>query len=258
MELTGIGKMLIFVFVFLGCFVTLLALIPNQFAIATKEYSTFGSTIPDVWNGIDLLAYNFTGAWNFTIPAGEGWENFDIGGRNLRFDYVNTALKGKYLRLYHRYGFGLLWNEAMDWYNREGILKSYQQAGSATIGEYQLDEEYATYGDMKFNVICLGLGGGSSYFQVTTLFAFNTTLYSSPTEAWDNSALDILIGITFDQSSTALNAWYIVTSLLTFNTLEVFGNTGASAIAMNFILALPFWASIAFIAFVILMELIPF
>lgn len=254
------GRMLIFTFVLLGTFVTLLGLIPPDFYVETKEYSVFGGGIPSVWNGVDLLAYNFTEAWNYTLLTTDEIINFDVGGRNLQIEYTHA---GSRITLFHRYGFGLIWKEAMDWFNREGTEVSQQYIGQATIFGDDLDEDWNSYNSTKFRVICKGQGSGgvfgsSEYFEVMTLFGFNQTAYNNCTHAWNNDDLDILVGIEFDQSSTQLNAFYLLTQLLLFNTVEVFGSSGTEALALNFILTLPIFATIAVIAFVVITELIPF
>jgi hypothetical protein len=251
--------MMIFAFVFLGAFVAIIGLTPAELVSAGKEYSAFGSDVPDVWNGINLLAYNFTGAWNFTLSASaSGTEYFDVGGRNLALDWLHGFGTGR-LRLSHRYGFGLLWHEDMNWYNKEGFQKSWESYGlGQIITTAELDEDYEAHDSIQFTVVCLGLGSGSSYFKVTALLAFNETAYTSPSNAWDDSHLDILVGIEFSDANTAMNAWYLMTQLLTFNTVEIFGTATPEAVALNLLMALPFYASIGFIATAIILEILPF
>jgi len=253
-----IAAIMVFCFIFLGSFVALLGLIPSDFAVASKEYSSLAEQVPDYWNGVNLMQYNLTDAWNYTLTYPTSTPvDFDTGGRNLKL--VIDAITAPYvLGLDHMYGWNLLWAEAMDWYNRNGVLKSYQEAGFARISTNEIDEDYEDNGDMQFTVKCLGLGQGSSTFQVMVFFSFNTTTYDTPSAAWFNDDLQILVGITLDNTNSALDAWALITGLLTFNTVEVFGNSGPEALAMNVILALPFWACIAIVAAVFLFEVLPF
>jgi hypothetical protein len=253
--------MMIFAFVFLGAFVAIIGLTPAELVSAGKDYSAFGENIPDVWNGIDLLAYNFTGVTTIQLNATDyAFYDFSLGNRNLRlYTYNNIYTSVRYLLLSHRYGAFLAWEESLDWYNRNQQLVSWHTAsGAAAIGENELNADYAAFENIEFIPTCLGLGGGSSYFKLTALFQFNTTTYTTPEEAWNSSELYLLFGITLSDSNTAMNAWYLITQLLTFNTVEIFGTATPEAVALNLLMALPFFASIGFIATAIILEILPF
>lgn len=254
---SGMAKMLIFCFVFIGAFALMLPLIPGEFAVSTKEYDEASDTVPDTWYGRSLIRYNFTGGWIETLDDFEVGLDNSTGGRNLRLAWDEVLYPtGHIVNLFHRYGFNLWWTEAMDWYNRAGELVSFSYGGVATLHETAIDADYVDYGtnSTEFDVVCLGLGSGSSYFWVKVLFAFNTTEYALPSEAWDNAALDILVGITAENANTAIDAWQLITSLLTFNTVEVFGSSGPEILALNAIIVLPIYAAIIIPAAVFTLE----
>lgn len=255
---SGIAKMGIFAFSFLVFFGLFIALIPSDFGYTGRTYAQPQNKIED-WKGMDLMRYNFTETWNTTLVYGVGGNtyNFPVGGRNLYFKSYFSAYEN-YIRLAHRYGFGLLWYEYMDWYDENEVLRSFQQSGVATITTNELDADFITFGNLEYGVICKGAGSGSSYFQVTAIFSFNTTLYASPSNAYYNDALDILIGINPVNINVNFDIWGLITSLLTFNTVQVFGSSGTEVLLLNMAIVAPFWAAIIIFAAAILLELIPF
>jgi len=248
---SGIGLMGVFAFILLVAFAGIISLIPAEFANAT-DYPNPAEKVPESWNGIQIGGYNFTESWNITMTNDDVSYYFDIGGRNLRFSTNTLLYKPSHIRLFHRYGFGLLWEEAMDWYNTDN-----ENLGS-TIYTTNLDETYEEYGNLEFEVICLGLGSGSSYFKVISLLSFNTTTYDTPYDAWYNDDLDILIGINAENTNYQKDIWYLISNLLTFNTLYVFGTTELFAQILNGILASIIYGCIIIFATAVILEVIPF
>jgi len=88
-------------------------------------------------------------------------------------------------------------------------------------------------------------------FQCRAYFGFNDTKYSSPTEAWDNYELDILIGMKFDQVNTSINAWSLISMLLFFQLPEVHW-------IINALIAIPIWITVAYLIYVLIIKIIPF
>lgn len=256
---SGIARMGIFAFIFLIAFAGIISLIPNEMNSYGYQYN-YGNPkdkIPDSWNGIDLTHFNFTGSWNWTITGSAFTKFFDIGGRNLGL-YGSHTILDKHLTLSHRYGFLLAWDENLDWYDESHKLVSYHYGSESRIGDTQLNNAYTQFGgNITFTVLCLGLGSGSSKFNMTTLFSFNTTLYDTPTEAWDNSALKIFVGINSINSNWQRDIWNIITNLLGFNTLAIFGTSEPYALILNgVIVGIIASASIIFITAVAL-EILP-
>jgi len=250
---SGIGLMGIFCFVLLISFAGIISLIPAEF-VNTIGYSNPADKVPETWNGIELGGYNFTAGniWNITMTNNDVSYYFDIGGRNLRFATNTILFKPSHMRLFHRYGFGLLWEEAMDWFNTDN------EDLSSVIYTTILDETYEEYGNLEFEVICAGLGSGSSYFKVTSLLSFNTTDYDTPTEAWTNDDLDILIGINAENTNYQQDIWYLISNLLSFNTLYIFGTTDLFAVILNGIIAGFIYVCVIVFATAIILEVLPF
>lgn len=248
---SGIGLMGIFAFVLLVAFAGIVSLIPTEFVNAI-DYPNPSDKVPESWNGIQIGGYNFTESWNITLINDETYYDFDIGGRNLRLSLNKKILQPNYIILYHRYGFGLLWTEAMDWFNTNN-----EDLGS-TIYNTNFDETFEEFENLEFEVICLGKGSGSSYFKVISLLSFNTATYQTPSEAWTNDDLDILFGINAENTNYQKDIWYLISNLLTFNTLYVFGTTDVFAIILNGIFASFIYGCILIFATAIILEILPF
>ena len=258
---SGIARMGLFAFVFLIAFAGIISLMPNEMNSYGYDYQ-YGNPkdkIPDSWNGISLGGYNFTDSWNFTISTDNQWfADNDIGGRNLRFYSTHNYLGEKYLILTHLYGFGLLWEEDLNWFNKNNEQVSYLVGIRQHMDYTALNENFEEFGNMEFEVICEGLGSGSTYFKMITLFSFNTTLYSTPTLAWDNSALEILIGINAENTNYQKDIWNIISNLLTFNTVAIFGTNELYAIVLNGIISAIIYSAVIIFATAVILEVLPF
>jgi len=88
-------------------------------------------------------------------------------------------------------------------------------------------------------------------------FIYNSTEYSSWSEAWDGGELEVYVGMGWNDAIEKMNAWSLIWNVLTFQAPEVFG-TGAAANVMNAIIAIPLWASFAIIGAIMILWFIPF
>jgi len=86
--------------------------------------------------------------------------------------------------------------------------------------------------------------------QMRVYFGFNTTKYSKPSEAYYDDGLSCLYGIGFDQINTSTNAWNLIGSLLFFQMPDVHP-------AINALIAIPLWALIAYLIYVLILKAIP-
>lgn len=228
---------------FLGLLVLLMSYIPQAMYTMGDEHSV---DVPDQWQGIDIQS--FVDTWNSTSLA-NNLTDFDIGGRNLRWDSVEAS---DYMILYHRYGFLLLFIEAGDWYNRAGVKVSQETSlippliRPEHINGDDLDNDYSTYEDIRFTIRF----DSEAIFQVTALFDFNETTYNNPSDAWNNNELNVLIGIGFDDVNTSYNIWDLISMLLFFRMPNV------SPILMG-IIAIPIWVAIIYLAYVLAIKVIP-
>lgn len=263
---SGIAKMGLFAFIFLIAFVGFLALIPSGMIANVKEYGNPAEAIPDSWYGTSLEGYNFTETWNITLDAeGLKTEYFNIGNREMFFDYQHgyQVLYGwnGFMRMSYRYGLGLWFHDDMRWINSKGIRVSDYVIDAETFTTSQIEEQYEQK-ETVFKVQCLGKGGAwllgsSSYFYVTAILGWNTTLYASPTIAWNNGDLNVLVGINPQNVSFARDVWFLLTSIMTFNTAEVFGSTEFWAVILNGIVCSFIFGSAIIFATAVALEVLP-
>lgn len=246
---SGIARMGIISIMCLIIFAGLVALIPFEFNANAKEYSDVSKQVPDVWNGISLGSFNLTESWNTTLNWNSPIERgFDLGNRNLGLqeEYHIGSIQG--LRLWHKYGAGLIYTELMDWYDLDMIL-----IRASELRSNNLDDEFEQNNNLFYKVQCEGQGvgllGSSTKFFVYAIFSFNQTVYDLPSDAWYNNDLDILVGINPEQSGMGNDILFYLTALLTFNSYQVFGTTDLWAVYLNGIISSFFWIpSIIFVA----------
>jgi len=247
---SGIAKMGAFAFILLVSFAGIISIIPAEI-VNVIGYANPSEKIPETWNGIELQGYNFTDIWNITITNDDISISFELGGRNFRFGAWTILTKPSYMKLNHRYGFLLLLEEAMHWFIEEDL-------GAELWYEGNLDDAYEEYEELEFEVICYGNGWGSNYVKVTSILSFNSTTYETPSKAWYNDDLDILIGINPENTNYQKDIWQLISNLLTFNTLYVFGTTDLYAVILNGILASIIYVPIIIFATAIILEVLPF
>ena len=80
-------------------------------------------------------------------------------------------------------------------------------------------------------------------------FNYDEETYSSVEDAWNHHGLSFFIGIEFDQIATGLNAWDLIGMVLFFKMPNVHP-------LLNYIIAVPIWASIAWLAFALIIAVI--
>jgi len=258
---SGIAKMGLFAFILLLAFAGLVSIIPAEYN-NTITYGNQAEKVPDTWYGVSLGRYNFTEVKNYTLTLTDDLKAFDIGGRNLLLEWdISNIVYTRDLKLSHRYGlfYILGQKEAMDWYNDNN-----ENLGSL-ISYINLNDDYEDFGIIEnktafidFQVICLGLGSGSTYFKVTSILSFNSTAYSSPENAWNNEDLNILIGIGAENANYQQDIWFLISNLLAFNTFYVFGTTATYAVILNGIIAGFIYANVIIFATAVILEVLPF
>lgn len=186
------------------------------------------------FEAIDMQSFAET--WNSSLDGGVlNIQNIDIGGHD--FDIWSSSISGE-MQMYH---WDYWWifpvgKHYMTWTDKRGT-----NCGDTLTSE-ELEANYEVGEAIEFKVSC-------PHFFVKSFFNFNTTLYDSPTEAWDADALWILVGINFDQAQTGFNAWAVIGMLLFFSLPEIHW-------FVNALIAIPIWAAIAYISFILLLRAI--
>lgn len=114
---------------------------------------------------------------------------------------------------------------------------------SVTLAEIDADD---TDGTVSYNMEYTTIGGSAG----TAVFYWNTTLYDNSTQAWMNDGLYILHGVGFDSSATS-DAGSLLISLLTLSVPDV-------PEIVQVLLLTPIFASVVYLLWYIIKEMIPF
>ena len=228
----------VFAVTFIVVFATLLATIPAglqgpdetpDMVIPVDPSLVTGFSNSENWNGSDMSG---------GVPPLNRYE-YDLGGFSWIFrevDVLTFDLGAKVL-----IG-GVLWLGQMDSSKFISPLGG-DRGGYLTTSEIDADDENGT---VKYSLI--SIGGG--YSQGSMIFYWNTTTYTNSTDAWDNDALYMLHGIGFAESATS-NIGVLLINLLLLQLPDV-------PLLVNILLVTPIWASIIFVLWFIIKEMIPF
>jgi len=200
--------------------------------------------VPDYFEGIDIQSFAET--WTYTLNGTEnfeplfldGWvEEKDVGepegfgGYDLNLYYRAANFSDKFIILDH------YWHEwiilpflhSLNWIDNSGIDVtepiSWDKSG------------------IKYIIMC-------DHFQAKAFIGYNTTTYSTFEEAWNDAEASLMLGIGFQEVQTSLNAWGIISMLLFFQMPNVHW-------VINALLVIPFWICIAYLAYVLVIKVIP-
>jgi len=230
---------LIVVVTFMSVFVILVLMMPYQFVIGTP--SSVQVTVPDYFEISNIMTYNLSETKLITLNQ-TIWD-FSLGGHNLFVDnfHPEAYIDAIQIRHYSWWGPFIVNAHPMKWYDRVGQLISQGELNAHLLYIDKLDAH--DYGE-AYTVRC-------DHIYFSTVFGYNQTLYSSYLDAFTHEALDLWMGITWDQQATSFNAWQIVGMLLTFQAPNIHW-------AINSIIAIPIWVCIAYLAYVLIIKIIPF
>lgn len=228
---------LITVVSFLGVLSILFALIPSQFYTAAQGRQI---NLPDEFDAIDIQS--FADSENFTIDFDGGIDyvrDFVLGGWNIYFRVFNvdetivTAHYASFWIVRWSYHFA-------DWYDA---------ASAINYGSVLTYTELNSVWDGESDIIVFNAKTDQTQWRV--YFWWNLTDYDTPSDALNNDAMGVVYLIGFDQINTTVNAWTLVSMLLFFQMPDVHP-------AINAIIAIPLWACVAYLVYVLILKAIPF
>lgn len=171
---------------------------------------------------------------NFTL----GFYYYELNGR----EWVSTGL-GAGIELYSKILFaGFLWLggiEPVKFISSEGV----DRGSSLLFTEIETD---ADEGTISYDMLYVDTGNAAGSF----IIYWNSTLYSDPTDAWDNDVIYFLHGVGLE-STAVIDIGSLLLDLLTLQIPEV-------PLLVNVLLAVPIWSSIIYLIWFIIKEMIPF
>jgi len=231
-------KPLVLVISFLGLFALLISIIPGQFF--TESYGGRGVDVPEYFEAVDITSFFET--YNFTIDDKDMFQKeWDLGGHNW---IMNADYGDEFIGLGKKNYWWFLWvgTEKLIFRSSRGINRGQFLNRQELDADYDNTTSYCEY-------VCEGEDNPS--LSTTMYFGYNTSLYDTPSEAWENEELYVLQGLGFDQVSTSRNAWNLVGMILFFQMPDVHP-------IINAIIAIPLWVSIVYLTYVLILKAIPF
>jgi hypothetical protein len=231
---------LITVVTFLGVFALLLTILPGAFMTAANNKTV------DVPSGLfetaDVYAYAETASFMMndsapTLPLDPEicyWE-FTLGGHQLQLSYVIPNATS------YNYGF-YLWHIYYEWWIFPADHKMTFYDGNVDMGTDILATQL-TENQIILRAKC-------SHLFVDVGFAYNDTLYSSFTNAWDHGAVYALFGIEFDQVNTSYNAMGLISNILFFSLPE------ETPVIIKAIISIPIWVAVGYLVFIFILRTI--
>jgi len=224
----------------LSCIVLLILWLPApDFAesiIEARQYSTpedFDITEIIAYNDTYSLTFNYTMDMPYHIDADESGIGHDLW---LQLDKYWISLDHFWYWFFIPVGF-----HDMEWYDTSHSEKiSYQEAYMEKLDMETLD--IYDYGSI-FWMEC-------EHLQLKIVFSYNTTMYASHFDAFDNEALTMSVGVEWELEKTTYNAWDLIAMLLFYNFPETHW-------MINAILKVPIWVCIAYLSYVLIIKVIP-
>lgn len=220
----------------LSIFSILVNFMPNEFVYTGKEYAEIGYA--ETWSPSGLWYGNITSSDNGTIHRTDYAINLHLTDYDIDLKVIWYAVPDILsIQRYWYTFYGLVYN--YDWLRLEDdsiyITKEYAlenlYEGNENVSMFTMhDSVYSAY-----------------YVQIT----FNTTKHESFDDAWDSGELEIWIGVGYEDVIAYHSTWALVTQILLFQAPEIHP-------VINAIIAVPIWACVAIMVFLLLRRALPF
>lgn len=223
---------------FLGILVLLIGWIPAQFYASDYEGRTIN--VPEYFEAIDLERYAVTK--NYSLDGSHTFKDSyyifteEIGGNTFDFCYrpANTSAHFFFMRHVDFWWIFAIGSHYMNLY-WEGIDRG------VFLTDEEVNDDY-DMGALTYMVKC-------EHVQLDVMFAFNETLYSSPSDALDHYDLYLLVGAEWDEVQTSMSAWDVIGMLLFFQLPNIHWT-------INAIIAIPIWLCIAYVSYILILRTI--
>lgn len=225
---------LIVVFCIIAVSITLIALMPSEFYTATATSPETGSATPT-----GLMAWNETYVLNIT---GTFAYYFQVGGYNIR---VEKWPQGLNIETYDSWWI-FVWNfDIFKWFKNGVEVSTYYHMpiGDKWLLEpSQMDSDFASGEGLNYEI-------KNSKTQLRVNLAFNTTLFTNPSDAYTGNAMGLIFNIDFDDRNTSINALNLIGMLFTASIPNVDPT-------INLLISFPIWACTGYLVFIFVLRII--
>lgn len=242
-----LGAMLVFSVIYIMAFIGMVALIPPEFFIASQSYNSFN--IPDFWTPTDVQTVRHY--LNKTIESQTVFDfNTAENPANFKFRIIWFSVPYKYFDVRHITW--TLWGflETTDTQVISAPANTTETTSRMTK-EYALGAWHSALNASVFTFRC------DHIKEKAWLFDSNTTR-NDLAVAWDDNELALGIGFGYEDYELRISMWEIIGNLLMFQAPVVFDFSGTIATFLNGIIATPFYISFAYLAYRLIIKIIPF
>jgi hypothetical protein len=250
-----LSKAIVFVFSFLGIVGLLLAFMPSEFLTAFWEPGYIEKEVTETFSIADIQMYDslatgtFTSypeedTYSFGLPSGQwlgvGWDDYPVFPA-VRSIYLKHDMGG-WITTYHGLKF--------DVEKIRGYPYGYTNTNERLYVTDLTNRWDSTINMSVFSAQC-------DHISTNIIFEIYNSSYATIADSFNAGFLNYTMSYQMNMSTTGLNAWSVVGSLLTFQAPNV-GWTGTGGLIMNSIIAFPVWAMIAYLLYKLITGLIPF
>ena len=229
---------------FLGVFGVLTATAPHE--LIQTNSSQRQINVPNYFEAEDVTAYSDT----VTINASQcdwvvdtAWANFKVGGYDCQLRWLKEAPYRIFFTRLEYWWIFITGSEDCKWYYEGSPIYKEPVEGSYCVYVDDI-EQYFEDGSAKFQVEC-------SRFRMAIAIAYNSSKYSSFKDAFLAKEWFAFIGVTWDQINTSINIWELIGKLLFFQMPDL-------PPVLNAVIAIPIWAAITILVFILVLKVIPF
>lgn len=238
------GGMAIFVITFLALWILLMTLMPSSFYVMSKQYSDY--EVPDYFTQEDIQTIKHFQDANVT--RGDTIVLDFNPDANFKFDVVWATAYDSITFRHWTWELGPFYDaHAMEVDNADYILGDWWISKSLALANWDGSLNASTF----YPVRCPDI-------TVKVWFTDPNQTRNNLSTAWDEGKVTVAMGFGFDDYETKLSAWDIVGRLLTFQSPEIFGLTGAAATVINLVITLPFYVCVAYLIYRLILLAIPF
>lgn len=223
----------VFAVSFIVIFAALLATIPADLQGAESEAANIFPIDPSI-------VTDFADGENYTKSAFSGSPllyQYSLGAKDWRCNYYSTVFV-----LASKVYFWFLWlgqTDSVNFLSNNGT----DRGSTLSLIEIDLDD---VDGVAKYTITNVVSGDSAGGFIVY----WNTTAYPDPEDAWDNDVLYLIHGVGFTTTATN-DVGALLVGLLFLQLPEV-------PVLLNILLVTPIWASIIYVLWYVIKEMIPF
>jgi hypothetical protein len=231
----------IVVIVTLGLFFFLVSVAPSQLISGSPENAKYRYETPESWEASELYYYAFTDNLSLNGVGLEKWLPLSGSFGGHRIELWNYGYSDK-IEVYRQgSAWVFVWNiERFDFYNKAG-----ENLGEELFN-YMIDEEFVSTNSSRIKFVCK-----TQETSFDMIISYNRTIYTTPTEAWSNSEMNVVLGIFYDKVNTGYNSFNLMANLLFFQTPNIHP-------FLNVIIGLVFWIPIAYLIIVLISRFLPF